>query len=210
MKKIILLLLTFSVMQMIAKAQVDLSLFTRDQIWLFEKERSGGFTADGIIITKEGHLYEYEDANYPEYKVVESIPDYRQHKAVFNESSTYIGSVTINKENKTLTFTRNGYHWKIEKLTNDAFVLKRGKLFDNGFNLPCPPNTLKFKRHKTYTSGCLPVLWLCGGSMDSDIIEAGGCNYHNVLPFNTFACLDPYAVSDETIKKLLLAPEKKK
>jgi uncharacterized protein YxeA len=193
MKKILLILIALGVMQTIATAQVDYSVLEKDQIWLFDYPYSQDLTADGFILGKGGGICEYEDANYPQMRILETIKEYRRNKAVINPCSFYFGSINFDKEGKKVTFTRSEFEWHIITLTNDAFVLKKGKriVFDYEFSNDLP-TYLKFKRNKKYTSGCLPILLLGGGSMDGDMIEAGICNYFDVLPFNSPVCINYY------------------
>ena len=191
MKKIMLLVVLAMMQTQWSAAQVDYTMLNNDHIWLFDYPYSKDLTADGFVFCKDMSICEYEDAHYPQMLILESIKEYRRDKAVINPCSFYFGGIRIDQDRNVATFTRSEHEWHIIALNDDAFVLKKGKkvIFDYEASNELP-KFLKFKRNKKYTKGCLPILLLGGGSMDSDIIEAGFCNYFDVLSINSPVCVD--------------------
>ena len=99
MKKKLLLFVVLSVMAaQVTFAQVDMSLFDKDQIWLFAGEKYGSEHCDGIVLSKDSLIYEYEDANYSKYSHQSKLPDYKQPKAVYDYNTLFFSTYKIDKK----------------------------------------------------------------------------------------------------------------
>jgi hypothetical protein len=195
MKKILFVFIALSVMQMIATAQVDMSLFKKDQIWLFADKKYGSQFCDGIILTKDSLIYEYEDSKYPAKSLHAKIPDYLQPKAVYNYQTLFFHRYKIDEKKQLFYFTRSGYAWKIIKLTDNDLIIERfGKCFDDRFadwdNYY--PKRFHFKREQKIKSACLPVLENGDGNFSTDMVSQKIVTYIKVLSFNKKDCPNFY------------------
>jgi hypothetical protein len=187
MKKLLLILITLSVLQTTATAQVDLSVFSRDQIWLFANGKEN--SSDGIILCKNGDMFEYQDAKYSKDTPQKSVKALAQPKAVIDVSgSLYCSSYKIDKKKQLFYFSRSDYAWRIQRCANDTLILQRtGKAITKDFDNWDwrRPKKLVLLREKRIKSTCLPVL---DTQRDTEINSIREDPYCGVIPFNSTKC----------------------
>jgi hypothetical protein len=166
-------------------AQVDTSLFNRDQIWLFDTTVHKNEIYDGIIINCTGGMTGFDDAFYDNDDYHSCHEEYRQDKAVMSMWCTWCGGA-VSKINRTYELPRSGYFWNIIKLTTTEMVWERGKRCEDTYD-NADETTFYFKRYTDYDSRCLPV-----EDRDGVLNMLGGIFYIGVHGFNTTGCEDPY------------------
>jgi hypothetical protein len=159
MKKILLILIILSVLQTTATAQVDLSLFTKNQIWLFTKKAPAGIW-NGIAFLNNGQTYMYSNGVLDKELCMSKNKSLRQPHFCHDIDNMWCTEYELigNK----IRNPRSAYDWIITKLTTETMILEREKTprsepsdfyQDNATKMVFKRQKATQKRYPKWTSG---------------------------------------------------------
>lgn len=180
MKKILIVLAVMAAQM--SFAQVNMELFKRDQVWLFEKKKQTDLW-HGIVFMHDRHTYMYSTGAVSKEFCMSKNKSLRQ--AHFCHDQNNMWSTEYEIVGQKIKNPRSGYYWNITKLTDDTMIIERGAKHSEESSFDEVAATkMVFKRNKA-TKKRYPK-WTSGSSEDCKDLRRNNGNENMVEEYIKF------------------------